>query len=323
MTGEGCRAQKLAVELCDLGPVRLLCAHRLGVDGGDRGLERVEAGAAAHEGRPSQRDAFPDRLAVPEAAILVLEQHDLPRVRKPRRPPRIVEEHQREEGARLGRRRHELRDEPGEANRLRAEVVAPELLARGGGVALVEYEVERPQHGVEPFGQVAVRGDAVGDAGAADLSLGAHQALRHRRRRHEERARDLLGRESPEGAERQGDLRLDGERGVAAGEDQPEAVVVRPPLRPRPRTRAARPPRARPSARARRASPRNRASRRRRSIALWRAVDTSHARGFSGTPPPGQRSSAAAKASCMTSSARSKSPTSRMRVARIRPDSAR
>ena len=65
----------------------------------------------------------------------------------------------------------------------------------------------------------------------------------------------------------------------------------------------------------------NRERRRIASMALKRPVETSHARGLPGTPSCGQRSSAAAKASCSASSARSKSPSRRMSVARIRRDS--
>src|SRR6185437_6119969 len=69
--------------------------------------------------------------------------------------------------------------------------------------------------------------------------------------------------------------------------------------------------------------PRNAIWRRMRSIALLRPTLTSHALGFEGTSCAGQRSSAAAKASCNTSSARSKSPTRRISVASARPASSR
>src|SRR6185437_11173124 len=60
-----------------------------------------------------------------------------------------------------------------------------------------------------------------------------------------------------------------------------------------------------------------------RSIALLRATLTSQARGLLGGSDTGQRSSATAKASCRTSSARSKSPTRRISVASARPASLR
>src|SRR5579864_7234465 len=58
-------------------------------------------------------------------------------------------------------------------------------------------------------------------------------------------------------------------------------------------------------------------------MALNRAVEINHGRGLSGTPLVGHTLSAAAKASCIASSARSKSPSKRIRVARIRRESTR
>src|SRR5882757_4782377 len=67
--------------------------------------------------------------------------------------------------------------------------------------------------------------------------------------------------------------------------------------------------------------------RRTRSIALWRPTLTSHARGLDGNSALnsalGQRSNATANASCKASSARSKSPTRRIRVASALPASSR
>ena len=65
-----------------------------------------------------------------------------------------------------------------------------------------------------------------------------------------------------------------------------------------------------------------RTSRRTRSIALLRPTLTSHARGLDAAAS-GQRSSAAANASCRASCARSKSPTRRIRVASALPASSR
>ncbi len=64
-------------------------------------------------------------------------------------------------------------------------------------------------------------------------------------------------------------------------------------------------------------------SRRRRSIARLRAVTVSQAPGLGGVPSRGQRSAAAANASCAASSARSKSPRKPTRLARTRPHSSR
>ena len=58
-------------------------------------------------------------------------------------------------------------------------------------------------------------------------------------------------------------------------------------------------------------------------MALLRAVVVIQAPGRSGTPASGQRSMATTKASWTASSARSKSPRTRMRVATACPDSSR
>ena len=112
-----------------------------------------------------------------------------------------------------------------ETDRLGAEVGPDERLAASRRIALVEDEIDHRQHGVEALGHVLRLGHGVGNAGVADLALGADQALRHRRRRHQKGARDLVGLEAAERAERQRDLRLERQRGMAAGEDQAKAIV--------------------------------------------------------------------------------------------------
>jgi hypothetical protein len=70
-----------------------------------------------------------------------------------------------------------------------------------------------------------LRRHAQRDAGVTDLSLGTNEPLCERRLRHQERARDLGRFETTDEAERQRDLRLRRECGVATGEDQLEPFV--------------------------------------------------------------------------------------------------
>ncbi len=67
--------------------------------------------------------------------------------------------------------------------------------------------------------------DAKGDAGAADLPLGADEALRHGRLRDEEGVRDLGRREAAHFPQRERDAALGGERRVTAREDEREPIV--------------------------------------------------------------------------------------------------
>ena len=107
----------------------------------------------------------------------------------------------------------------------RAQLAPDERVAAGGAVALVEDEVEDGEHAVEPLRQEVVRGHPVGDAGVADLPLGPHDPLGERGLRDEERPGDLWRREAAEGAQRQRHPRVERERRVAAGEDEPQAIV--------------------------------------------------------------------------------------------------
>ena len=154
------------------------------------------------------------------------------------------------------------------------------------------------------------------DARGADLALGAHEPLRHRRLGDQEGAGDLVGASGPprvrsvsatcastasagwqqvnRSSSRSSGivvvihLHLDGLRDLQEPGLLGERAIA--PIR---------------------------------SIARLRAVVTSHARGLPGVPSRGQRSAAIANASCAASSARSKSPRKPIRAARTRPHSSR
>ncbi len=79
---------------------------------------------------------------------------------------------------------------------------------------------------VEPVRQLGVCGHLIGNARVANLRLGADDALRQRGRRDEERVGDLLGREAAHLAQRKGNLCFRRQGRVAAGEDQPQPVVL-------------------------------------------------------------------------------------------------
>ncbi len=100
-----------------------------------------------------------------------------------------------------------------------------ERVARRRRVALVEHEVEDPQHAVEALRQQLAGRHPVRDAGVADLALGPDEALRERRLWDEERAGDLGRRQAAERPQRQRDPTLQRQRRVTAREDQAKAIV--------------------------------------------------------------------------------------------------
>ena len=72
----------------------------------------------------------------------------------------------------------------------------------------------------------APRGTSNGNARLGERPLGAHDALRDRRLRDEERARDLVGGQAAEQAQRQRDARLGGEHRMAGGEHEAQEIVA-------------------------------------------------------------------------------------------------
>jgi hypothetical protein len=158
-----------------------------------------------------------DLRGVPARAVLVCEQHQLAAF-EPGVTACIVEQHEREQAVHLRLVRHQLGERVSEPERLRGEIEAT-------AVALVEDQVDDRQHRSEPLGQQVVVRHGEGDAGVPDLALRAREAALHGLFGNEEGAGDLLGAQTTERTEGQSDLGLEGERRVAAGEDQLQALV--------------------------------------------------------------------------------------------------
>ena len=77
-----------------------------------------------------------------------------------------------------------------------------------------------------PFGALGLRRKAERDAAGLDALLGAADALRDRRLRNEECARNLGGREPSHGPERERELRGRGQGGMGAQEEEGQRVIL-------------------------------------------------------------------------------------------------
>ena len=119
------------------------------------------------------------------------------------------------------RQRHQ---QSSQADGLRAEVHAQPVATRRG-VPLGEDEIDDVQDGVEPVGQDGLIGHDIRNPRIADLALRPHETLRHRRLGHEEGARNRIRLQAAQRPQRQRDLRVERQRRMAAGEDQPEPIV--------------------------------------------------------------------------------------------------
>ncbi len=221
----GREAVQFAVQRGDLAPVRGLGCPRLVVNGRDGRLELVRTGSAHPQGTLDERSPLLDLPAVPLRSILVGEQDQVARGAHPRITTSVLEQHEGEEAERLGLSRHQVRQHAAKAYRLRRELAAHERVARARRVPLVEDEVENAQDTVEPFGQLLRGWHPVRDPGVADLPLRTDEALCHGGLGDEKGAGDLRGLEPAEGAKGQRHARVELERRVATGEDEPQSIV--------------------------------------------------------------------------------------------------
>ena len=139
--------------------------------------------------------------------------------------PRVMQEHQREQSPHLAVVGHQLAQQQAEPDRLVAQLLAHETVALGGGVALVEDQIDHAEHPAHSIRQLLVARHLIRDPSVGDLPLGPHDPLTHRRLGNQERARDLAGREATERAQRQRHASRHIQRRVTAGEDQPQAII--------------------------------------------------------------------------------------------------
>ena len=196
------------------------------VAGGDRGLQRVGAEAAAEPlGALERGEPAADQQLVPARAVLVEQQHRLAARARARAQARGLDLHQRHEPVDLGFARRQLGQHAPEPQRLLAQVLARPVVAGGGRVALVEDEVDDLEHGGEPRRQLLAARHLERHLRLGERALGPHDPLRDGALGDEEGACDLGRGQAAEQAQRQRDPGLGGEHRVTAGEDEPQQVV--------------------------------------------------------------------------------------------------
>ena len=197
----------------DLLPV----AGLLHVQRGDRRLQDVRTGAAEGDGAIENDPARRDLLAIPARAVLLCEEHQLA-VDPTSIAASVVQQHQSHQAVRLGLVGHQLGERTTEPDGFGGELTP-------AAVPLVEDQVDDCENRSEALGKQVIGRHPERDPGCLDFVLRPHEALGHRRHRDEEGAGDLLGREASELAQGQGHLRLRRKRGMAAREDELQALV--------------------------------------------------------------------------------------------------
>ena len=163
---------------------------------------------------------------VPARAVLVLQQHGLAGRRGARVEARRLELEQRLQPVHLRVGRCQGSQHPGEAERLEAEVGAHPGLARGGGVPLVEHQVDHRHHVVQTSGALGAGRHLQHRTRLGEGPLGPRDPLPHSGVLDQEPARDLLGGQPADQPERQGRPGLRRQRRVAGQEHQAQHVVL-------------------------------------------------------------------------------------------------
>ncbi len=201
------------VEVCDQRPARLGAR----AEQGDRGVQAVGTGGVD---AGEQQLGVLDRGAVPPVPVLPVV-GDQPPLDPSRGPPGVVQQHEREERGGLtvvGQHAVNLSSEP---DRLLAQL---EPVGRVR-VALGEQQVHNGADLVDPPRQVLGGRHLEPDAGVPDLGACSDQPLGEGRNGHEHPCGHLAVRQPDHVPQRQRDLGLSGQGGVAAGEHEGEHVV--------------------------------------------------------------------------------------------------
>src|SRR6266581_2103771 len=164
--------------------------------------------------------------AVRARAVLIEEQNRLSRRADPRERARRLYLHKRDQTVNFRFLRNELGHDASEAQRLLAERGPHPVLARGRRVAFVEDEVNDFEHRCETRGELVLARDLEGDARLGKRALRADDALGDGRLGDEEGARDLVGRQAAEQAQRERGARLGREHRMAGDEHEAQEVVA-------------------------------------------------------------------------------------------------
>src|SRR5437762_13800791 len=146
---------------------------------GDRRLQRVGSKRASERFRTFERgEAATDEEWVSLPAVLIEKEDGLAGRSHARLRARRLDLHEGNEAMGLRLAREQLRDEAAEAERIQAKCRSHPVVARGRGVALVEYEIDHLEHGRETRLEIACRRHFERDIRRDQGSFGTDDPLR-------------------------------------------------------------------------------------------------------------------------------------------------
>src|SRR5262249_5427826 len=163
---------------------------------------------------------------VPPGAILIEQQNGLSRGTDPSPRTRRLELHQRDETVNLWFSWGELGENSAQAERIFAEPRPHPVISRGGGVALVENQVDHLEDGGKTGAEICRTRNFERDMSVRERPLGPDDSLGDGRFRDEEGPCDLVGRQTSEQAQRERHSRFGGKDGMTGGEDETQQIVA-------------------------------------------------------------------------------------------------
>ena len=201
--------------------------QRARVAGGDRRLQRVRAARAAELARRARARRGRGGSAADPSARGSDRAAGSARPTGRRAPASATPG---SPSARRGRgpraRAEQLGQDAAEPQRILAERRPHPVVAGGRRVALVEDEIDHLEHRRQARGELGAAGHFERDLLLGEGPLGADDPLRDGRLGDEERARDLVGRQAAEQAQRERHARLGREHRMARGEHEAQQVVA-------------------------------------------------------------------------------------------------
>ncbi len=198
------------------------------MEGGDGGLDLIGAGAGVAHGLVDEGQALGDQGPVPEAAVLVVQQHQRALGIEAGGGARMLQQHEGRQAHDLGLGREEAEQQAGEPDRLLRQRLAHgrAIPIAAGGVALVEQEIDHGGHRGQPLGALEGARRLEGHLGLGDAALGPGDALLHGALADQEGAGDLRHGEAGDDAQGERDLLGRRQLGMAADEEQAQDVVA-------------------------------------------------------------------------------------------------
>ena len=144
----------------------------MGMHAGDGCLHLIGAGAVVAQRLVDQGKALGDGIAIPFAAVLIVQQHDGALAVQPGRCTGMLQQHQRRQRHDLRLGGKQLQQQARKADRFLAQSSSDMRFAPAGGVAFVEQQIEHGGDRGQALGPLDCAGCLIGHIRRFDAPLG-------------------------------------------------------------------------------------------------------------------------------------------------------